>query len=89
MKIIRLRIDGHLFYLDPEQDVDALKEQVLTAARGVAEFLVFTPIGHGEVSVLMAPTTPVRFEVQERTEEEVASWEENPPSADFELYPEM
>ena len=89
MKIIRLRIDGHLFYLDPDQDVDALKDKVLEAARGVAEFLVFTPVGHGEVSVLMTPTTPVRFEVQERTEEEVASWEANPPSADFELYPEM
>lgn len=80
--INRVRIDSQFFYLEPAADVAGLKDQILDAARGVAQFVVFTPVGYGQVSVLMTPHTAVRFEEQQRTEEEVAGWEENPPATD-------
>jgi hypothetical protein len=85
MIITKLRIDSQMFFLEPGQDVAALKRQILTAARGVADFVIFTTVGHGEVAVLMTPATPVRFEQQEHSDEQIAAWEENPPEADFVL----
>ena len=83
MKINKLRIDGQMFYLEPDQDVAELKQQILASARGVAEFIDFSPVGHGQISVLMSPSTPVRFELEEHTEEELAEWEKNPPLSDL------
>jgi hypothetical protein len=34
MIITKLRIDSQMFFLEPGQDVAALKRQILTAARG-------------------------------------------------------
>jgi hypothetical protein len=85
MLINKLRIDSQLFHRQPEEDIAALKDQVFTAARGVSEFIVFTPIGHGQVSVLMTPHTPVRFEEEERSESQIARWEEDPPPTEIEL----
>ena len=82
MRITKLRIDSQMFYLAPDEDVDGLKQRIRDTARGPADYVVFTPVGFGEVSVLMTPHTPVRFEEQERTEEEVAEWEQHPPRAD-------
>ena len=83
MKIIKLRIDGQQFYLDADTDLDELKERLLSAARGRARFIDFQPVGHGVVSVLMSPQTPVRFEVEERSEEQLAEWALNPPETDL------
>lgn len=83
MLIHKLRIDSQMFYLEPAEDIAELKEQILMAARGQAQFVVFTPVGHGRVSVLMTPHTPVRFEEEDHTEAEIASWEEDPPASDF------
>jgi hypothetical protein len=83
MLINKLRIDSQVFYLSPDEDVAALKQQILDAARGVADFVVFTPVGHGAVSVLMTPHTPVRFEEQERSEDELSQWENDPPQTDY------
>jgi hypothetical protein len=83
MLINKLRIDSQVFYLSPDEDIAALKQQILDAARGVADFVVFTPVGHGLVSVLVTPHTPVRFEEQERSEDELHEWENDPPRTDY------
>jgi len=75
MIINRLQLDGQQFFLDAAQDLPGLKAQILTAARGVADFIVFTPVGHGEVSVLMTPTTTVRFESEEHDDEQLTERE--------------
>ncbi|GAA4682499.1 hypothetical protein [Frondihabitans cladoniiphilus] len=85
MQINKLRIDGHLLYLEPSQNVAQLKEQILASARGVAEFIDFSPVGFGQISVLMTPTTPVRFELEEHTDEQVAEWEKHPPFENYNL----
>jgi hypothetical protein len=82
MKIIKLRIDGQQFYLGADTDTDELKRQILETARGVAQFVDFHPVGHGVVSVLMTPQTPVHFEIEERTEAQLTVWETDPPAAD-------
>lgn len=86
MKVVKLRIDGQEFYLSPDADVAALQEQILAAASDQAAFVSFRPFGHGELSVLVTPHIPVRFEVEEHTEEQVERWAENPPSIDIGEY---
>ena len=85
MLINKLHIDSQTFYLEPDEDVDALKRQMLETARGIADFIVFRPIGLGKVSVLMTQNTPARFEEQEHTSDELQAWEEEPPLADYNL----
>jgi len=86
MKIVKLRIDGQQFFLAEGSDAEALKQHILDAARGVAEFVDFQPVGHGVVSVLMTPQTPVRFEVEERSEEQLNEWASEPPTSDVGAY---
>ncbi|MFS4506149.1 hypothetical protein ACMA46_07920 [Clavibacter sp. Sh2141] len=85
MKITRLQIDSQTFYLEDAQDVDALQEQIVEAASTSAAFVHFDTIGHGRVSVLVTQRLGVRFEVQEKTEEELAEWEAHPPVVDSSL----
>jgi hypothetical protein len=85
MLINKLRIDSQMFYLEPDEDIEALKKQILETARGVADFIVFRPIGLGAVSVLMTPHTPVRFEEQEHSQEDLQEWEHEPPQVDSNL----
>ena len=82
MMITQLRIDGQVFFLTAETDRLALKSEIVAAVRSGADFVTFNTHGHGEVDVLMTPHIPVRFETVERTEQEVDSWESDPPSAD-------
>jgi hypothetical protein len=82
MKITMLQIDSQKFYLDDTQDVDSLQEQIVEAASTSAAFVHFDTIGHGRVSVLVTQRLGVRFEIQERTEEELAEWEAHPPVVD-------
>lgn len=86
MRVTKLRIDGQFFYLDHEQNIPALKAEILESAIKGPRFIDFTAIGHGEVSVLMMPSLGARFEIQDRTEEELAEWDENPPIIDYEMY---
>jgi hypothetical protein len=83
MKVTRLRIDGQEFYLPHELDVPALQRQILEAARGEAAFVTFRPIGHGDITVLVTPQIPVRFEAEDRTDEQLDGWESDPPAIDF------
>lgn len=69
-----------------EQDIGALKAGILDAVTTGPRFIDFSTFGHGVVSVLMMPTLGARFEVQDRTEEQVAEWDENPPIIDYETY---
>jgi hypothetical protein len=82
MKITRLQIDSQTFYLDDAQDVEALQEQIVEAASRTASFVHFDTVGHGRVSVLVTPHLGVRFEIQDRSEEELAEWEAHPPVID-------
>lgn len=82
MQIIRARVDGQLFILNTGTDVAALKALIVTAVREGADFVDFDTIGRELVSVLITPTIPVRFEILERSQEQVDEWEEHPPSLD-------
>jgi hypothetical protein len=82
VKVTKLRIDGQAFYLPPDTDLIALQEQILEAVRGRAAFVSFSPVGHGDISVLVTPSIPIRFETEEHTAEEIEQWDEDPPSID-------
>ncbi|MBD8703950.1 hypothetical protein SOM11_13475 [Frigoribacterium sp. CFBP9039] len=83
MRITRLRIDGQFFHLDEDQDTATLKREIIAAASAGPRFIDFTAIGHGEVSVLMTPQMGARFEVLERSQEEIDEWNHNPPVVDY------
>lgn len=83
MLVTKLKIDGQYFYLVPETDVDALKSAIVAAVKSGSAFVEFETHGHGRVSVLMTPYIPARFEIVERTEEEVAGWADEPPSFEY------
>jgi len=84
MFVTKLRVDGQVYFLAAETDRAVLMEQIVDAVRSGAAFVAFDTHGHGEVSVLMTQHIPVRFETVERSEEEVAAWEVDPPSFEFE-----
>lgn len=77
--LTKVRFDGQTFLLDPAQDVEVAKRAIVTAAREGSDFVDFQTIGHGTISLLVTPHLPVRFEVIERTPEEVEELEEHPP----------
>jgi hypothetical protein len=82
MLITRVRVDGQSFFLSPEQDVEATKEAIVAAVRDGSGFVDFLTVGHGRVSVLITPSIPVRFQVIERTVEELEHLETEPPPLD-------
>jgi hypothetical protein len=86
MLINKLRIDSQMFYLAADADIAGLKARILEVVHGMADFVEFQPIGLGRVSVLMTPHTPVRFEEQEHTEDELQAWESDPPRPDYNFY---
>ena len=83
MKITKLRIDGQFFYLDDDQDTAALKREIVAAVTAGPRFIDFTAIGHGEVSVLMTAHIGARFEVLERSQDQIDEWNQNPPVVDY------
>jgi len=82
MMINRVRFDGQTFLLDPTVDVGAAKRAIVAAARRGAGFVDFRTVGHGVISLLVTPNIPVRFEVTERSKEELEDLEEHPPPLD-------
>lgn len=82
MKVTRVRFDGQRFFLDPEQDVAETKASVVAAVRAGAEFVDFTTIEHGTISLLVTASVPVRFEVLERTAEDLEQLQADPPPLD-------
>jgi hypothetical protein len=83
MQVIKLRIDGQVYFLPAETDLLALRAEIVTAVRSGADFVEFETHGHGQVAVLMTPHLPVRFEAVERSAETVEAWEVEPPSFDL------
>ena len=83
MLVTKLRVDGQVYYLPESTDIAGLKERIVASVQGGAAFVDFDTHGHGQVSVLMTPQIPVRFEVVERTPEEVEEWSETAPSTDL------
>jgi hypothetical protein len=60
MQHTSLRIDGRVFHLRADQEVDALKGVILEAARGAVRFLDFA-VARGTVSVLVTSRSTIEF----------------------------
>jgi hypothetical protein len=88
MQVSKVRFDGQTFLLDPGQDVDETKQAIVAAARDGSDFVDFRTVGHGTISVLVTPNMPVRFEIIERTEEELEAIEADPPPIDHVPWPD-
>jgi len=86
MKVTKVRIDGQVFFLAPTQDIADLKAQIVAASRGGSDFVEFDTIDHGSIAVLITPTESARFQTIERSDEEVAVWETQPPPFDIDNY---
>lgn len=82
MLINKVRFDGQTFLLGQDQDVDELKSEIVAAVRRGSDFVDFQTIGHGTISLLVTPSMPVRFQVIERTEEQLQVVEAEPPPFD-------
>lgn len=80
VEIVRVRVDGQMFILDPEQDAADLQRQIIDAVRQGAGFVRFQTVGRSAITVLITPGIGVRFEVLERSEEQLREWAEDPPS---------
>ena len=85
MLVTTLRVDGQNYNLPNTIDIAAVKAQIIAAVCGSAAFVDFDTLGNGQVSVLITPQTPVRFEIVERTQEEVEEWTFPPPTIDVDL----
>ena len=80
MKINQVHVDGQTFILASDENVPALKELILTSLRSTGSaFVDFRTVGRGLISVLITPSLPVRFEILDRTEQQMAKWESDPP----------
>jgi hypothetical protein len=82
MLVKHLQIDGQSFYLEPDEDIEALEALIIDAVTTGARFVKFPAAGHGLVSVLITPRIGVRFETREIDDEEVAGWHDTPPAID-------
>lgn len=69
-----LTIDGHRYELAADQDLDALKRQLVDAVTGAARFVDVALAGQGRatVSVLVTPRVQARFEQRQADELDVA-----------------
>jgi hypothetical protein len=83
MRVTHLQIDGQSFYLEPDEDIEALEALIVDAVTTGARFVKFRAAGHGLVSVLTTPRIGVRFESREVDDDEVAGWHDTPPTIDI------
>lgn len=83
MQVTHLQIDGQSFFLEPDENVEALEALILDAVASGPHFLKFRAAGHGLVSVLITPRIGVRFEIREVDEAAVANWDSAPPAIDI------
>jgi hypothetical protein len=73
MKVAKIRIGGRMFILDPEQDLDGLRRDIVAAASSGADFVHFVTAGNVAVSALVTPYLPVRISEIETTPEQAAA----------------
>jgi hypothetical protein len=83
MLVKHLQIDGQSFYLEPDEDIDALEALIVESVKGGPRFIKFRAAGYGLVSVLITPRIGVRFETREIDDDEVAGWDDTPPDIDM------
>jgi hypothetical protein len=83
MFVKHLQIDGQSFYLEPDEDIDALETLIVEAVKAAPRFVRFRAAGYGLVSVLMTRRIGVRFETREIDDDEVAGWHDAPPVIDI------
>lgn len=86
MYVTKLGIDGQVFYLTDETDIDELRRRIVAAARGGAEFVEFEAHGRGHVAVLVTAHLPVRIETVERADEEPSMSAPEMPSFEYDPY---
>lgn len=82
MLVKHLQIDGQSFYLEQDEDIDALENLIVEAVKGGPRFVKFRAAGYGLVSVLVTPRIGVRFDSREIDDAEVAGWDDTPPIID-------
>jgi len=75
MKVTKIRIGGRMFILDPEQDLEALRRDIVAAAASGADFVQFSTAGNVRVSALVTPYLPVRISEIESPVEQLAASE--------------
>jgi hypothetical protein len=78
-----LQVDGQSFYLEQDEDIDALEALIVDSVKSGPRFVKFRAAGYGLVSVLMTPRIGVRFETREIDDDEVARWDDDPPVIDI------
>ena len=86
MKVAKIRIGGRMFIIDPAEDLDALRDDIVAAAASGAGFVHFHTAGHIAVSALVTPHLPVRIsEFESATDsapsDQAAPIAEEPPFA--------
>jgi hypothetical protein len=79
MLITKMRLDGQNFFLAHDTDQSQLEQEIVAAVRGGGDFIQFDTHGHGRITALMTGQIPVTFEATQRSNEEVAGWDEQPP----------
>ncbi|WEO77969.1 hypothetical protein BJQ94_02710 [Cryobacterium sp. SO2] len=84
MRINKVHVDGQAFIIAEDENVPALKEQILASLKvGRSAFVDFESTGIGLVSVLITPNVRVRFEAFDRTEEQMRDSEPVATSQDI------
>jgi len=69
MKVAKIRIGGRMFILDPAQDIEQLRQEIVVAATSGAGFVHFRSAAGVAVSALVTPHLPVRISEVERESE--------------------
>ena len=82
MKVAKIRIGGRMFILDPDQDLDVLRRDIVAAAASGAGFVFFETAGHISVSALVTPHLPVRISEFESVADNSAESDRAAPIAD-------
>lgn len=79
VKVNKVRVDGQMFILDPDQDVEQLQREILDAIRAGGKFVNFNTVGRATISVLITAGIAVRFEVIDTPDGQLDQWEKRPP----------
>jgi hypothetical protein len=61
----RLRIGDQFYFLEPGQDIAAIKSRIVAAAYDKTDFVEFETVGYGHVAVLITGNDLVRFETRD------------------------
>ena len=78
-----LAIDGHQYFLPPETDVDALSEEIASAARKGGEMVEAATAGGETVRFLSSTGAPIIIETVDVPDDEPAPEDGQPPFTDF------